>query len=126
MDRRKFVKSALTATGGTLLSRMSVPAASAALASKNVLRFPKDFLWGTATSSYQVEGAWNADGKGESIWDRAAHTPGKIRDGSNGDVACDQYHRYKEDIAIMKQLEHEELSLFHFMAARPARRHRAR
>ena len=67
-------------------------------------RFPKDFLWGMATSSYQVEGAWNTDGKGESIWDRNAHTPGKIRDGSNADVTCDQYHRYKEDIAIMKSL----------------------
>jgi len=67
-------------------------------------RFPKNFLWGTATSSYQVEGAWNTDGKGESIWDRAAHTPGKIADGSNADVSCDQYHRYKEDIAIMKIL----------------------
>jgi len=51
-----------------------------------------------------VEGSWNIDGKGESIWDRNAHTPGKIKDGSNGDVACDQYHRYQEDIAIMKRL----------------------
>jgi beta-glucosidase len=67
-------------------------------------RFPKDFLWGMATSAYQVEGAWNADGKGESIWDRFSHTSGKIRDGSNADVACDQYHRYKEDIAILKRL----------------------
>ena len=57
-----------------------------------------------ATSSFQVEGAWNADGKGESIWDRFSHTPGKIQDGSTADVACDQYHRYKEDIAILKRL----------------------
>jgi len=67
-------------------------------------RFPKDFLWGTATASYQVEGAWDEDGKGESIWDRFSHTPGRIMDGSNGDVACDQYHRYREDVAIMKEL----------------------
>jgi beta-glucosidase len=67
-------------------------------------RFPSGFLWGVATASYQVEGAWNADGKGESIWDRYAHTPGKIRDGATGDVACDRYHRYKEDIALAKSL----------------------
>ena len=70
----------------------------------NKARFPSGFLWGMATSSYQVEGAWNVDGKGESIWDRFAHTPGKIRDGANGDMACDQYHRYQEDIAILKKL----------------------
>ena len=68
------------------------------------LSFPTDFVWGCAASAYQVEGAWNADGKGESIWDRFAHTPGKIHDGSTGDVACDQYHRYREDVAILKQL----------------------
>src|SRR5206468_995173 len=67
-------------------------------------RFPADFSWGTATASYQVEGAWNEDGKGESIWDRFAHTSGKIINGDTGDVACDQYHRYKEDVALMKQL----------------------
>lgn len=67
-------------------------------------RFPKDFSWGTATASYQVEGAWDEDGKGESIWDRFSHTEGKILGGDTGDVACDQYHRYKEDVAIMKQL----------------------
>jgi beta-glucosidase len=67
-------------------------------------KFPVDFLWGAATASYQIEGAWNEDGKGESIWDRFCHTPGKIRDGNTGDVACDHYHRYRDDIALMRQL----------------------
>jgi beta-glucosidase len=67
-------------------------------------RFPRDFSWGTATAAYQVEGAWNEDGKGESIWDRFSHTPGRIMNGDTGDVACDQYHRYKEDVALMKEL----------------------
>jgi len=66
--------------------------------------FPHDFIWGVATSSYQIEGAWNEDGKGESIWDRFAHTPGHIQDGSTGDVACDHYHRYQQDVALMKAL----------------------
>src|SRR5439155_12843401 len=68
------------------------------------VRFPADFSWGTAAASYQVEGAWREDGKGESIWDRFAHTPGKIVDGSTGDVACDQYHRYPEDVALLREL----------------------
>ncbi len=66
--------------------------------------FPAGFSWGTATASYQVEGAWDEDGKGESIWDRFSHTDGKIMNGDTGDVACDQYHRFKDDVAIMKQL----------------------
>ena len=68
------------------------------------ISFPRNFYWGTATAAYQIEGAWNEDGKGESIWDRFAHTPGKIKDGTNGDVACDSYHRYREDIALMKAM----------------------
>lgn len=68
------------------------------------MTFPAGFSWGTATASYQVEGAWNEDGKGESIWDRFSHTEGRIATGDTGDVACDQYHRYAEDAAIMKQL----------------------
>ncbi|MBD3287243.1 family 1 glycosylhydrolase, partial [candidate division KSB1 bacterium] len=70
----------------------------------SVIKFPDKFIWGAATASYQVEGAWREDGKGESIWDRFAHTPGVIERGENGDIACDQYHRYLDDIEIMKQL----------------------
>lgn len=66
--------------------------------------FPADFLWGAATAAYQVEGAWNAAGKGESIWDRFSHTPGKVLDGDTGDTACDHYHRYRDDIALMRQI----------------------
>ena len=66
--------------------------------------FPQDFLWGTATSAYQIEGAWNEDGKGESIWDRFTHTTGKIYRGDTGDVALDHYHRYKDDVQSIKAL----------------------
>lgn len=66
--------------------------------------FPKGFFWGTATASYQIEGAWKEDGKGESIWDRFAHTPGKIKNGDTGDVAGDSYHRWREDIALMQAM----------------------
>ncbi len=69
-----------------------------------MLSFPADFIWGAATAAYQIEGAWNVDGKGESIWDRFSHTPGKIINEDNGDVACDHYHRYQDDIGLMKQL----------------------
>ena len=68
------------------------------------IKFPKDFLWGAATSSYQIEGAWNADGKGESIWDRFSHTPGKVKNGDTGDVACDHYHRWQSDIQVLKEI----------------------
>lgn len=67
-------------------------------------QFPADFSWGTATASYQIEGASKEDGRGESIWDRFSHTPGKVKGNATGDVACDSYHRYREDVALMKAL----------------------
>jgi beta-glucosidase len=66
--------------------------------------FPHDFEWGVATSAYQIEGAAAEDGRGPSIWDTFSHTPGKIIDGSNGDIACDHYHRYPEDVDIIASL----------------------
>jgi beta-glucosidase len=112
-NRRDSLTSSLTVVGASAFSRKGV-AQSAPYADATAtvpipgdiadVPFPKDFFWGTATASYQVEGAWNEDGKGESIWDRFAHTVGKIKGGDIGDVACDSYHRYPEDIAIMKQL----------------------
>jgi beta-glucosidase len=69
-----------------------------------VRTFPKGFLWGAATASYQIEGAWNEDGKGESIWDRFTHSPFRIANGDTGDIACDHYHRMPEDVALMKSL----------------------
>jgi len=68
------------------------------------ISFPTDFTWGVASSAYQVEGAWNEDGKGPSIWDTFSHHPGKTYHGDTGDVAIDHYHRWKEDIQVMKSL----------------------
>lgn len=68
------------------------------------MHFSKDFTWGVATSSYQIEGAWIEAGKGLSIWDAFCQIPGKIKNNENGNVACDHYHRYKEDIQLMKAM----------------------
>jgi beta-glucosidase len=68
------------------------------------IRFPSNFTWGVATSAFQIEGAFDADGKGPSIWDTFSHDAANIIDGSNGDVACDHYHRYREDVALMASL----------------------
>ena len=86
----------------------ALPTSQAALAadrdSQTGLHFPPGFRWGTATAAYQIEGAVHEDGRGPSIWDTFCHEPGKIRDGSTADVACDHYHRVKEDVALMKAL----------------------
>jgi beta-glucosidase len=68
------------------------------------MTFPQDFIWGVATSSYQIEGAALEDGRGECIWTRFSHTPGKTHNGDHGDVACDHYHRYPEDVKLIKDL----------------------
>ncbi len=80
------------------------------------IQFPENFMWGAATASYQIEGAWDQAGKGESIWDRFSHTPGKIANGDTGDVACDHYHRWPADIALMKSLN---LQAYRFSVAWP-------
>jgi beta-glucosidase len=113
MDRRQFLADSLktAAIAGLPLSR-TLPATASqqqipgAISADEIARtrFPEGFLWGMATAAYQVEGAWNEDGKGESIWDRFCHTVGKVKGGTTADVSCDEYHRYREDIAILKQL----------------------
>src|SRR5215475_1277309 len=113
MNRRHFATRSLAAIAGAALSPIGYATAqSPALPTPGSIpdsqiknaRFPDGFLWGVATASYQNEGAWNVDGKGESIWDRFTHTPGKVRGGVTGDEACDQYHRYRDDIALAKSL----------------------
>ncbi len=68
------------------------------------IRFPEGFHWGTATAAFQIEGALREDGRGESIWDRFTHTPGRIAGGDTGDVTCDSYHRFDADLALLRQL----------------------
>src|SRR5438105_6445391 len=105
-SRRHFAKLA----GFSALGMAGTPARSEDVEAKQApdrhaaASFPNGFLWGTATSAYQIEGAVDEDGRGRSIWDTFAHTPGKIGDASNADRANDHYHRYKEDVGLIKQL----------------------
>src|ERR1700751_3055089 len=80
------------------------------------LPFPPGFAWGAATAAYQIEGAARIDGRGPSVWDTFSHTPGAVRGGDTGDVACDAYHRYREDVAIMASLG---LSAYRFSISWP-------
>src|SRR4051812_24905152 len=106
-SRRDFAKIAGTAALGA--TALPVPGAVGADSKEKAQKvasgkFPQGFLWGSATASYQVEGAVNEDGRSPSIWDTFSHTPGKTVEGATGDVADDHYHRYKEDIQLMKAL----------------------
>ena len=86
------------------LSTPTSPPTTAPSLEASERQFPADFIWGTATASYQIEGAADEDGRTPSIWDTFSHTPGKVVAGDTGDVACDHYHRMPEDVALMKQL----------------------
>jgi beta-glucosidase len=108
-SRRRFTRLAgLSALGmATTLSPASRTEVSAAERTPNRhprTNFPKGFVWGTATSAYQIEGAVHEDGRGPSIWDTFSHTPGKIDDNANGDRATDHYHRYKQDVGLIAAL----------------------
>ena len=91
-----------------LLAAALGPVVSAPLrpgsASAEDLVFPQDFVWGASTSSYQIEGAVAEDGRGASVWDTFSHTAGKTANGETGDIACDHYHRYREDASLLKEL----------------------
>ena len=115
VNRRRFLQSALASSAALALPGLFSACTSSRAGTSTPVRaaqsfhpvradFPKGFFWGTATAAYQIEGGWNADGKGESIWDRFAHQPGRIKNGDTGDVACDSYHRWREDIALMQAM----------------------
>jgi beta-glucosidase len=107
VTRRNFAKLVGTSAFGATLSSAPAPVAAVqvgAASVSNARGFPKGFLWGSATAAYQVEGAVSEDGRAPSIWDTFSHTAGKVNGNSNGDVADDHYHRYKEDVALMKAL----------------------
>lgn len=107
--RRNFLKSAGLAAVGipTLLTSCDAPNSNKpveAIPDINERAFPAGFLWGTATAAYQVEGAYKEEGRGASVWDTFSHLPGKIRNNDTGDIACDMYHRYKDDVQLLKNL----------------------
>ncbi|SEF65307.1 beta-glucosidase [Bryocella elongata] len=104
MNRRELAKLALAAAATPLLEAPAHAARSPASPAAQGGSFPQGFVWGTATAAYQVEGAANLGGRGKSIWDTFSHIPGKVANGDTGDVSADQYHRFKEDIALMRDL----------------------
>jgi beta-glucosidase len=86
------------------MTAVSSSGTQAAGSSNGALSFPQGFTWGAATAAYQIEGAAQADGRGVSVWDTFSHTPGNVRGGDTGDIACDSYHRYREDVALISSL----------------------
>ncbi len=104
LTRREFGKTFGGAAAAAIASNSLSRIAFGQAASPSSLRFPSNFLWGCATSAYQIEGAVNEDGRKPSIWDIFSHTPGKTFQGQTGDVADDSYHLYKEDVKLLKSL----------------------
>ena len=111
---RLFGSAALAPTALSTFATAASPEATSAAPTER--HFPPGFLWGSATASYQVEGAVNEDGRGPSIWDTFSHIPGKVKNNDTGDVADDHYHRYKEDVQLMKALG---LKTYRFSVAWP-------
>ncbi|MGH6678025.1 MAG: GH1 family beta-glucosidase [Bradyrhizobium sp.] len=104
LSRRALAKLAGFAALGVAAAKPDESRAAPSAAGRPSTGFPSGFIWGTATSAYQIEGAVAADGRGRSIWDTFCHTPGHIEDGSNADRADDHYHRYRDDVGLMKDL----------------------
>jgi beta-glucosidase len=104
--RRQLAMAGASALGASAAAAPSAgrPGDGAAAGCETSRAFPAGFLWGTATAAYQIEGAVSEDGRGPSIWDTFTHTPGKIRNDDNGDIADDHYHRYRDDVQSMKAL----------------------
>jgi beta-glucosidase len=124
MNRRDFLRKATTATAAALTgARLQTLTHAAGARTKGggekeptPLRFPETFLFGAATAAAQIEGASKEDGKGESTWDHFARVPGNIKDGSTPDVACDSYHRWPEDVALLQRMN---LQSFRFSISWP-------
>ncbi|MGB1119876.1 MAG: family 1 glycosylhydrolase, partial [Chitinophagales bacterium] len=114
MNRRDAIK--LSSLGITSLLLAQHPMANMLNLSPLSLReqFGPDFKFGVATAAYQIEGAWNIDGKGPSIWDTFSHKKGKILHGDNGDVSCDFYHNYLQDLALLQSMN---MDVFRFSTA---------
>lgn len=105
MNRRDLIKQlSLGAVGLSISPQLHALYQSLSIQDLSKRDFGDRFKWGVATASYQIEGAWNIDGKGESIWDRFSHKKGKIHNNENGDIACDFYHRYRDDIELVRQI----------------------
>jgi beta-glucosidase len=104
----------LLAAAVGLIAAGRVPRSSTAAADDGV--FPADFVWGASTASYQIEGAVDEDGRGKSIWDVFSHTPGRVKNGDTGDIACDHYHRWRADIDLLAR---GNFSAYRFSTAWP-------